>query len=40
MKKGRWGLTGITERVTKMGGAATIENNFENNVGVRITILL
>jgi signal transduction histidine kinase len=40
MKNGHWGLTGISERVTRLGGAMTIENHFDDNTGVRITILL
>ncbi|MEY4291559.1 MAG: hypothetical protein RL130_1501 [Actinomycetota bacterium] len=40
MKNGRWGITGLTERVEALGGSISIENNFYNNGGVRITALL
>ncbi len=40
MKNGRWGITGLQERVAALGGSITFENNFQNNSGVRITILI
>ena len=40
MKDDHWGLTGISERITKLGGTLTIENYYEDNLGVRITVLI
>ena len=40
MKDGRWGMTGISERIAKLGGSIVIENNFDIDLGVRITLLL
>ena len=40
MKDGRWGMTGISERIAKLGGSIVIENNSATNLGVRITLLL
>ena len=40
MKDGRWGMTGISERIAKLGGSIVIENNSDTNLGVRITLLL
>ena len=40
MKDGRWGMTGISERIAKLGGSIAIENNSDADLGVRITILL
>ena len=40
MKDGRWGLTGISERIAKLGGSIVIENNSDTDLGVRITLLL
>ena len=40
MKDGRWGMTGISERIAKLGGSIVIENNSDTDLGVRITLLL
>ena len=40
MKDGRWGMTGISERIAKLGGSIVIENNSATDLGVRITLLL
>ena len=40
MKDGRWGITGISERIAKLGGSIVIENNSATDLGVRITLLL
>lgn len=40
MKNRRWGIAGISERIAKLGGSIVIENNFDNDLGVRITLLL
>lgn len=40
MKDGRWGITGLAERVKALHGSMTIENNVHSNSGVRITVLL
>ena len=40
MKDGRWGITGISERIAKLGGSIVIENNSDTDLGVRITLLL
>ena len=40
MKDGRWGMTGISERIAKLGGSIVIENNSDADLGVRITVLL
>ena len=40
MKDGRWGMTGISERIAKLGGSIVIENNESADLGVRITVLL
>jgi signal transduction histidine kinase len=40
MKDGRWGMMGISERIAKLGGSIVIENNFDTDLGVRITLLL
>lgn len=40
MKDGRWGMMGISERIAKLGGSIEIENNFDTDLGVRITLLL
>jgi signal transduction histidine kinase len=40
MKDGRWGIMGISERITKLGGSIVIENNSATDLGVRITLLL
>jgi signal transduction histidine kinase len=40
MKDGRWGMTGISERIAKLGGSIVVENNESADLGVRITVLL
>lgn len=40
MKDDHWGLAGISERITKLGGTLTIENYYDDNLGVRITVLI
>ena len=40
MKDGRWGMTGISERIAKLGGSIVIDNNSGADLGVRITVLL
>jgi two-component system, NarL family, sensor histidine kinase LiaS len=40
MKDGRWGMTGISERIARLGGSIVIENNSDTDLGVRITLLL
>jgi signal transduction histidine kinase len=40
MKDGHWGMTGISERIAKLGGSIVIENNESADLGVRITVLL
>jgi signal transduction histidine kinase len=40
MKDGRWGITGISERIAKLGGSIVIENNSGTDLGVRITVML
>ena len=40
MKEGRWGMTGISERIAKLGGSILIDNNSGADLGVRITVLL
>ena len=40
MKDERWGMTGISERIAKLGGSIVIENNSDTDLGVRITLLL
>lgn len=40
MKDGRWGMTGISERIARLGGSIVIENNSATDLGVRITLLL
>lgn len=40
MKDGHWGMMGISERVTKLGGSIVIENNSTSDLGVRITVLI
>jgi two-component system, NarL family, sensor histidine kinase LiaS len=40
MKDGHWGMTGISERIAKLGGSIVIENNSDADLGVRITVLL
>lgn len=40
LKSGHYGIPGLAERVNTLGGTITIENNFQNKRGVRITVLL